>query len=51
MSKSTMSDIARIIGQVARLDLHGKRVVLEYLNEEVEKAQEAKVVTYKEGEE
>lgn len=31
MAKSSMVEIARIIGQVARLDAHGKRIVRDYL--------------------
>lgn len=36
MAKTSMSEIARIIGQVARLDAHGKRIVRDYLVDELE---------------
>lgn len=31
MAKTSMSEIARIVGQVARLDKHGKQIVRDYL--------------------
>lgn len=31
MAKTSMAEIARIVGQVARLDARGKRIVRDYL--------------------
>lgn len=55
MAKTSMPQIANIIGQVARLDRRGKKTLYEYLAQDLGnetytlKAEEVKVGKYKEG--
>lgn len=51
MAKSSMAEIARIIGIIARLDRHGKQIVSDYLIDELTTEPKPKEpVTYQERE-